>query len=217
MDATNQIRHVLYCPHCGNTTVQTRLLSQPFMEKYYGVADGNVSLMDATYNVAKCETCSEVLVYSYTNAQPEETQDTPYGSLVYPRFFGEMKGVPDTVRQIYEEAVRVQNISPIAFVVLARRLLEEICLDKNAQKRNLADNLKELVSRGELPPVLADTSDIIRFIGNAGAHASKAKITVPQTWAISDFLKVIIEYLYVAPHKVNDFKSRLNPWKENKG
>lgn len=185
------------------------------MEKYYGVTDGSLSLMHATYNVAKCETCSEVLVYSSTDEAPEETENTFYGNLLYPIFPGEMKGVPETVRQIYEETVRVKSISPIAFVVLARRLLEEICLDKNTKKKNLAENLKELVSRGELPPVLADASDLIRFIGNAGAHASKTKITVPQTWAVSDFLKVIIEYLYVAPHKINDFKSRLNALKKN--
>ncbi len=212
MNAEKQIRHVLYCPHCGNTTVQTFLLNQPYMEKYYGLTDGSLSVMHATYSVVKCETCSEVLVYSYTDEAPEDSQDTPYGRLMYPRFPGEMKGVPDTVRQIYEETARVQNISPIAFVVLARRLLEEICLDKNAQKRNLADSLKELVLRGELPPVLADASDLIRFIGNAGAHASKTKITVPQTWAVRDFIKVIIEYLYVAPHKISDFKSRLGAW-----
>lgn len=210
MNVLNQIRHVLYCPHCGNTSVHTLLLNQPYREKYYGLTDGSLSIMGATYSVVKCETCSEVLVYSCTDDAPEDSQDTPYGTLMYPIFPGEMKGVPETVRQIYEETARVQNISPIAFVVLARRLLEEICLDKNAQKRNLADSLKELVFRGELPPVLADASDLIRFIGNAGAHASKIKVTVPQTWAVRDFIKVIIEYLYVAPHKINDFKSRLD-------
>jgi len=212
MDTPNLPKYILYCPHCGNTTVQTRLLAQPFMEKYYGMTDGDLSLMEATYSVAKCETCSEVLVYSFTDEAPEDIWDTPLGTLLFPEFPGEMNGVPDTVRNVYVEAVRVQNISPIAFVVLARRLLEEICLDKNAHKRNLADSLKELVSRGELPPVLADASDLIRFIGNAGAHASKTKITVPQTWAVSDFLKVIIEYLYVAPHKINQFKSSLESW-----
>ena len=134
MDATNQIRHVLYCPHCGNTTVQTRLLSQPFMEKYYGVADGNVSLYgDATYNVAKCETCSEVLVYSYTNARARRNPGHTLW-LSCTRDVLESERVPDTVRQIYEEAVRVQNISPIAFRSSCAPTLEEICLDKNAQK-----------------------------------------------------------------------------------
>jgi hypothetical protein len=49
---------------------------------------------------------------------------------------------------------------------------------------------------------------LIRLVGNAGAHASGIKITVPQVWAIDDFIIAIIEYLYVAPAKIEEFKKR---------
>lgn len=206
VDSEAKTTAVLYCPHCGNTSVQVLLLEQPFVERFYGMNTGEESAHSAVYNVVRCETCQEVLLYTYISDVYFYSDEDKFGSLVFPKQTAFTEVVPERVRQIYLEAVKVKSISQIAFVILARRVLEEISHERGVKTPNLGKALEELASRGELPPVLAEATSLVRLIGNAGAHASEAKITLPQVWAIDDFLKAIIEYLYVAPSKVAEFK-----------
>jgi len=65
MSEDNQIRsQVLYCPHCGNTSVQTVLSTQEYEAKLYTLPSGAVSEEPAIYTVVRCETCKKLLVYS---------------------------------------------------------------------------------------------------------------------------------------------------------
>jgi len=196
---------ILYCAHCGNTSIQTQLISQPYTSKFYGVTDGEETLYEMIYYVFRCETCKELLIY---NLFPEASgsEDCPYGDVVYPKQAVFSNSVPAGVRKIYNEAAKVKNLSPIAYVILARRVLEEICQDKKVTQRNLARGLQELVDKGEIPTTLSEATELIRVVGNAGAHASDKVITYPQVWAIDEFIKVIFEYLYVAPGKIAEFK-----------
>jgi len=199
---------VSYCAHCGNTTVQTVLCEQSYKERYYS-EDGDSDEADALYILAKCETCSEVTLYS-KDTELGLDEDMVFGSRLYPRSLAGMAGVPKAVRMIFEEAEKVKKISPIAYAVLTRRLLEEICLEKGLKGKTLASNLDKLAKKGDIPPVIAEATSLVRLIGNAGAHASDEKITVPQVWAIEHLVTVVLEYLYIAPQTIKEFKSRFD-------
>jgi Domain of unknown function (DUF4145) len=196
---------VSYCAHCGNKSIQTVLCRQPYKEKYYS-EDGDSSEADALYILAKCETCAEVTLYS-KDIELGLDEEMVFGSRLYPPLLEGMTGVPKGVRTILEEAERVKKISPIAYAVLTRRLLEEICLERGLKGKTLAKNLSELANRGDIPPVIAEATSLLRLIGNAGAHASDKEITIPQVWAMEHFVTVVLEYLYVAPQRIKEFKS----------
>lgn len=200
-------QHVLYCPHCGNTSVQTCLLTQQFMDTFYTIPDGKKSQEPATYTVVRCETCNEILVYTEHDYFSDHSE-TPFGDLQFPKQSAFTDSVPDAVRNIYKEAVLVKNLSPTAYVILARRVLEEICSERGVKESNLASALEKLAKDNVIPKTLSDATTLIRLVGNAGAHASGTQITTPQVWAIDDFIKAIIEYLYVAPAKIGEFKKR---------
>lgn len=187
--------------------MQTVLTTQEYEEKLYTVPSGAVSEEPSIYTVVRCETCKELLVYSEMYAFAEQSE-TYFGNLAFPAQFALSKGVPEKVKRTYHEAVKVKNISHMAFVVLARRTLEEICHEKKAKGKNLAEKLSNLAAEGEIPKTLAEASTLIRLVGNAGAHASENEITIFHVWAIDDFIKAIIEYLYVAPQKIEDFRLR---------
>ena len=205
-DTTTKSR-VLYCPHCGNTSVQTVLVTQEYEEKLYAIPSGAVSQEPAIYTVVRCETCKELLVYSemYEFAEQSETH---FGDLAFPKQSAFSKAVPDRIKKTYHEAVKVKEISHMAFVVLARRTLEEICHEKDAKGKGLAEKLSYLAEQGDIPKTLAEASTLIRLVGNAGAHASDTEITILHVWAIDDFIKAIIEYLYIAPKKIEEFRLR---------
>ncbi len=177
------------------------------MDTFYSIPDGEKSQEPAIYTVARCETCNEILVYTDHEYLGDDS-DTPFGDLQFPKQSALTDSVPEAVRSVYKEAVLVRNLSPTAYVILARRVLEEICTERGVKENNLASALAKLAEANVIPKTLSDATTLIRLVGNAGAHASGTKITAPQVWAIDDFIKAIIEYLYVAPAKIGEFKKR---------
>ncbi len=99
---------------------------------------------------------------------------------------------------------------------MIRRALEAICDDRGIEKGSLVQRLRQLAERGEVPPLLAEVSDTLRILGNLGAHSSDMSVTPPDTWAIDDFFRAIIEYVYVAPSKLNEFKEKLQNLKKTR-
>jgi len=91
--------------------------------------------------------------------------------LLWPKF-GLNKAVPERIRDIYDEASRIEHTAPNAFAGQIRRALEAICSERGATKGTLVENIQELANRGEIPKTLVEASDLLRLIGNIGVHAS---------------------------------------------
>jgi hypothetical protein len=133
-----------------------------------------------------------------------------WGDLVYPSPPALADSLPAPLRSLYEEALLVKTRSPTAFVVLARRLLEGICRDRLGDCPNLAAALDALVANGSIPPTLAEASTVVRLAGNLGAHASERLPTLIFASAVDRLLRAIIEYLYVVPVEVVEFRRLLD-------
>lgn len=215
MSEERTIRCVAFCPHCGNRAPQALVYSKHFYSYSFDM-QGNKSGNDlpAAYFVAECETCHEVLVYLAEAYIPEEKQ-FPDSGLIWPDpgFLGQ--GVPELIKEIYKEATVIKNLAPNAFAVQIRRALEALCDDRGAKKGSLYERLKGLVDNKEIPPVLSEMSDVIRLIGNIGAHASQQNVKPGHVRIIDEFFRAIIEYAYVAPQKIKQLKEQLQVLKEN--
>lgn len=214
MSQNETIRCIAFCPHCGNRAPQQLVYSKHFYSYTFDMK-GNKSENDlpSAYFVAECETCHEVLVYLAEAYIPEESQ-FPDSGLIWPDpgFFG--WGVPNLIKAIYEEASRIKNLSPNSFAVQIRRALETLCDDRGAAEGNLFDRLKSLANKGEIPPVLSEMSDILRLIGNIGAHATQQDVKPGHVPVIDEFFKAIIEYVYVAPKKIKQLREQLEVLKK---
>jgi hypothetical protein len=91
---------------------------------------------------------------------------------------------------------------------MLRSGLEAICDQQAVKKGSLKSRLDVLASRGVIPPVLAEMTWVLRTLGNEAAHEPQ-QMSVYTTWALDDFFKTIVEYIYVAPAKLARFKKRL--------
>ena len=172
----------------------------------WGVDDGEEDQYDGLYLVARCETCKEILLY-HSIYDGEST-------LIFPNItLG--KSVPEEISKIYEEATRIKSVAPNAFAVQIRRALEAICIDRGSSKKNLAAQLKELGEKGEIPKTLSEASDILRVIGNIGAHANKKDVHPLQALALDEFFKAIVEYVYVSPSKIESFRARMDSYNKS--
>lgn len=205
------IRRVAFCPHCGNRAPQRHIYSQYYESQGYS-SDGDLVSENFPffYHVAVCETCKQVLLYNAFAEDFIEDKDFHLADLIWPDPGVLHKAVPQSVSDCYSEAARIKNLAPNAFAVQIRRALEAICDDRGIKKGGLQRRLKELASRGEIPPVLAEMTDVLRLPGNIGAHAADQSVKPGHVWAIDGFFRaVVVEYVYVAPSKLKEFRERL--------
>ena len=202
-----QYTRTSFCPHCCNTAPQRLIHSHSFYPTWYS-DDGTPMPADqgaqVTHYIFECLTCNNILLYTAT-----EYDGIDNASLSYPSETDLHKSVPDDVRECYAEAKRIRNVAPNAFSVMIRRALEAICVDRGVKKGNLHAMLKDLANKGDLPNKLAEITNVLRELGNAGAHNASQRVSIPMTWAMDNFFRVIVEYVYVAPAKLKEFTEKL--------
>jgi len=200
-----------FCPHCGNRTPQQLVAVRYFDTTAWHVSESSYKehggYVGASY-VACCSTCSRVLVYEDFNVD-RSALSFERADLSYPEPAELHEAVPETVAGIYEEAALIASIAPNAYAVMIRRALEALCDDRGSRPGTLHSRLEELASRGELPALLASLTHTLRTLGNQGAHFSETSLSQPDVWAIRDFFRAVVEYVYIAPYKLIAFKKRL--------
>ncbi|TFG75547.1 MAG: DUF4145 domain-containing protein [Thermodesulfobacteriales bacterium] len=211
--AEKEIRCVAFCPHCNNRAPQTLVHTQEFETTVPSGAGDEETEIVAHYYVVSCDTCKGILIYADVFTDGDETNFIDY-FLVWPEKKTLPFPVPKHIKQIYEEAVVIQKASPDAFAVQIRRGLEAICIDRGIKEKNLQAALKRLAEKGEIPKVLAEVTDVLRLLGNVGAHWTGQHVHPSQTPALDDFFKAIVEYIYVAPNKLLEFKNQLEEFKK---
>lgn len=213
---SDEVRRVAYCPHCGNRAPQRLIHTQRYLERTWLGSDGEEA--DPTpwsTFIAVCETCDKVLLYDNLG---DQTNETHFDSceLDYPQSARLHISVPQRIANVYEEASRIKEIAPNAFAVQIRRALEAVCEDRGVEKGTLQKKLNKLAKSGEIPPLLAEASEVLRLLGNIGAHGTEESVHPLLATAIDDFFRAIVEYTYVAPSKLKDFKSRVSRYMEKK-
>jgi hypothetical protein len=203
---------VLVCPSCGNRTPHRVVFVHEHIGTWYNT-DGTISdgsEPPSIYTVFECATCHDISLYEHL-----EPLDFDGATLLYPKGDSLHKSVPLQVASNFSEAKRIQTVSPNAFAVLVRRALEAVCDDRKVPPGTLAKRLAALAKKGEIPPVLAEISSVLRSLGNSGAHNTNQRVTVPMTWAMDEFFRALVEYVYVAPFRLQEFRKKSGSIKQD--
>ncbi len=204
----DDVKKIAFCPHCSNKSTQDLLICQHTTDIGWTIPDGKEYMFTVMYYVVKCETCEHILVYQALDDIPEDNNFS-LTSLVFPDIGILDNSVPKTIVNIYQEASRIKNIASNAFAVQIRRALEALCEDRGAKRDSLQNMLNELANKGEIPKTLTEVSDLIRLLGNIGAHVADESVMPWQVYTMDEFFRAIIEYVYVAPSKIKYFRSGL--------
>lgn len=193
---------ILLCQHCGNRTSHTIIEKGEEIEEVEfeeGMKFDYVHYLWFT----RCDNCSKHSLFYCMDDDPQES------NCLWPNEKRISQAVPKDIRLAYEEALKVKKISKTAFVILIRRALEVLCKEEKVYGDNLAGKIKKLGDSGFIPQKLIDVADLIRLVGNDGAHSAESETTDYEINLIDEFYLAIIEYLYVAPEKVKSLKEKL--------
>jgi Domain of unknown function (DUF4145) len=205
---------ILLCGHCGNkTTFEERgnyYTQEPILNDERKIVWETIS-----WHLFECKTCSKPTLIELTPDKPPfEVQRT-----LYPSIQTKLTNLPQKIERAYTAAIKVKNIEPNACAVLVGRTLEAACNHEEAQGRTLAQKLNYLAQNGRIPNTLAERARQLKELRNLGAHDAEDEVTERDVPIILDFLEAILEYLYVAPAKIEAVRARLTrlPIPENAG
>lgn len=141
--------------------------------------------------------------------------------LCYPRGISRSPLSPDVPEQFagdYREACITLVDSPKASAALSRRCLQHILREKlGVQKKDLANEIQQVLDAARLPSHLLQSLDAIRNIGNFAAHPIKSIssgeiIDVEPgeaEWNL-DVLEALFDYVFVQPAILQRKREALN-------
>lgn len=212
---------LLICYHCGNRVPHKRVGYQRGQELFEHI-DGQRHNEDFDYYLYQCPTCQGISIYGdfsgYSNHESmEQTRIYPRGSQLLPERHkvASTKCVPERIQRIYEEIWPLRHIAPNAFAGQIRRALEFICHDQKAQGRTLFEQLKDLSNRGVFPGYFSEITELMRLIGNLGAHAAEQEVDFWDAELLDDFFRAVVEYVYIAPSRIERLKERIDVRKQS--
>jgi hypothetical protein len=198
------------CPHC----------QQGIQEVHKGTTN-TVEAGDANWRMscAICPLCGEAIVRILR--QPTRGNVTPVWLPCYPETDSLRPmppEVPDPYRQEFVQACAVLSLSPMASAALSRRNLQAILREMaGTKKKDLADQIDEVVESGKMPSHISEGLHAVRNIGNFAAHPIKSKSTGEivdveageAEWNL-DVLESLFDFYFVQPAITAKRKAELN-------
>ena len=194
-----------HCPHCGVLSEQTwsdRGVTCGYLQRQPNGQNVASSYPLENTAVAKCKHCNqfslwynEKMVYPLTGNVEMANSD-----------------LPDDIKNDYNEAKDIVNISPRGAAALLRLAIQKLCIHLGEKGKNINDDIASLVKKG-LPKTMQQALDSVRVIGNNAVHPGKIDLNdkIDVAYALFGFVNVICEVLISQPKKIQEFYEKNVP------
>ena len=149
--------------------------------------------------MAKCNSCEGIMLV------------LDEGEVIYPAPQPSPTNIKihEIIRCDIEEAKKCFSVSAFsATVVMARRAVESICIDKGANKSNqLYKQIEEIRQKEIITEDLKEWATEVRYTGNTGAHAG-LQPTKEDAESILHLAEQFAHVIYVLPEMAKELKSK---------
>lgn len=126
--------------------------------------------------------------------------------------------LPDDIKNDYNEAKDIVNISPRGAAALLRLAVQKLCIHLGEKGKNINDDIESLVKKG-LPKTMQQALDSVRVVGNNAVHPGTIDLDdkIEIAYALFGFVNVICEVLISQPKKIQEFYEKNIPEGIRKG
>ena len=207
---------ILECGHCHN---QGRFDTKThFIDRQKAASDVRVF-----HILLECPVCKKATyIISFVRISDEEFMEATFQGHIpggeeikrivrFPKAKKHLTNLPPDVKEVYEQVLKQRDYDANACAMHVGRTLEAVCNHENIPGVTLNDKLNNLLKTERIPKPLAEMAHQLRQVRNLGAHIADIKITEDDIPVIIEFLEAILEYLYIAPAKIEALKERLKP------
>jgi hypothetical protein len=182
------------CPHCHTVSLM-RWSFHHFnedMNKVVEVRTGGKEYLNELY-IAKCVNCGKKIIWINKN-------------YVYPDIIAEEPNsdMPESVKQLYNEAGLIYNKSPRAACALLRLAIDRLCNELGETDRDINKNIGSLVKKG-LPQSVQQALDVVRVVGNKAVHPGMISFDVDDkntATMLMRLLNIITERMITEPKEI---------------
>lgn len=186
------------CPHC-HAVAQMRYITIHQSQKGWYTKD-DTGQTENSVTIARCSNCNNNTIwvngkYVYPDILPEEANSD----------------MPDSVKQLYNEAGSIYNKSPRAACALLRLAIDKFCRELGEDDRDINKNIGSLVQKG-LPQQVQQALDIVRVIGNKAVHPGVIAFDVDDentALLLMNLLNIITQHMISDPEQINDIFKKL--------
>lgn len=201
---------LLSCKHCGNISKMEIIGTITDTFRGDDPEFGYINFHGTKYSVLKCPACSKINIVSYFWHDAMESDEEITYNILFPADTIYPVGLPDKISDAFKAAEKAKSLDVNAYAILARKLLELVCLDRGAKRDTLANMLRELAKAGEIPEKLVRIASKLKDFGNIGAHANSGELTLDEIPIVNALSIAILEYVYSAPFLATEAEHRLN-------
>lgn len=204
------------CGHCNNISKMEVIGSIGDIVDEVDPEYGPMGQHGTYYDVFRCPACHKPNIVCYGWHDGMESEDEVDYEFLYPLDKSIPLGLPANILSTYKAAEKVKTIDVNAYAILMRRLLELVCIDRNATGKTLALMLKDLANKNEIPEKLVQVANGLKNFGNIGAHAGIGELSEKEIPIVKALTKAILEYIYSAPYLTSVAENKLNSIKTKK-
>lgn len=217
MADSKRLSKITPCGHCHNISAMPIIGCVTKNDEYEDVDFGRiVGESGCTYCILECPACMKINIVYYEWHDGMESEDEYEYELLYPVNQKYPLGLPNEIFNAYKAAEKVKTIDVNAYAILMRRMLELVCIDRNAKEGTLAFMLKDLADKNEIPLKLVNVAKGLKDFGNIGAHAASGELSEKEIPILNALSKAILEYIYSAPYLATLAEKQLEKVKSKK-
>ena len=181
------------CPHCNTVSLMDfKRVNYSGMESGFGAKIPFWG--DSWVGIATCYNCQRKSIF--INKQ-----------YVYPDIVAEEANpdMPESVKQLYNEAGLIYNKSPRAACALLRLAIDRLCNELGETDRDINKNIGALVKKG-LPQTIQQALDVVRVVGNKAVHPGQIAFDVDDkatATMLMRLLNIIVERMITEPNEID--------------
>lgn len=199
--APNQHLKAFSCPHCrAYAQMQYDLHEFEEDDVHDNFGNGIDVINTKQLVIARCASCGGKILwinnhYIYPDLQSIEPN----------------VDMPDSVKQLYEEAGLIYAKSPRAACALLRLAIDRLCNELGETDRDINKNIAALVKRG-LSVEVQQALDIVRVVGNKAVHPGQIAFDVDSidtAETLFALINIIVDRLISEPKRIASMFEKL--------
>ena len=186
------------CPHCY-TISQMEIDRHNFPSDTYSTGHRGFGINNLL-TIHRCQCCGQKIIWIDEN-------------YVYPDIVAEEANpdMPESVKQLYNEAGLIYNKSPRAACALLRLAIDRLCNELGETDRDINKNIGALVKKG-LPETVQKALDVVRVVGNKAVHPGQIAFDVDDkatATMLMRLLNIIVERMITEPKEIGSLYQEL--------
>ncbi len=188
------------CPHCNTISLMQRDIHFFHDDNNNNTNVLNYDMINNLLTIHRCQCCGKKIIwigdeYIYPDIVAEEANSD----------------MPESVKQLYNEAGLIYNKSPRAACALLRLAIDRLCNELGENDRDINKNIGALVQKG-LPKSVQQALDLVRVVGNKAVHPGEIVFDVDDkntAITLMKLINIITERMITEPKTINSMFEQL--------